>query len=984
MKEMTCAEVNSILEKLSPADREQCCKSLVKIISTDKEHTSELDEIITAVILYAYECEIIPLLLTCELLIISIDFKILVSITAEKIKFVRSKMHMLDYKGMRDLIKTLLVEKLDKLPQYLTEHQRRQLIPIEELTVDLIDRKKNFCPALFIITEISRISLTSHVHILPKVSLKIREVVASFRPLAEICTMIGRTWMYPITAHLCYHSQVSSWKLSDGKLHFKTHLPYSTENCAPQSYFQYILLKQPRGHENLSHFIRPVMPTVPPPKIQCNEIMQMLILEAMCAIEESEHDAIHPINQYNWMHIVHLVVYALCHHTATSYGSFDQLIEMLRVQLKISQYRKARGELMWLLLNFISYAVTEKIPINENDITDIFNILYPDEPVWAGCSTDTVGMVRFFAPAAIWSNLARQTKSGEEPPKPPEKLARFSTMLELEKKQYLSEEFLAVVANAHPSDPENPKMPNRHVQQALLKKIEASTEDPSHQWLLPHGHKTDSHVIALDMTLLDSLTFYAKHNITYFLLMHLKEVCNVGRLPSPALIETLTRLPFASEVNRLSSLIFQAFITEIQTFGQTLSEIHNDPTKSNSLNINTIAILAQIIIYRFLGSPVSLANKCLALKAAYDGINWCCKMAIPALQAKMHHLYGLMEQIIMRIFIWTPPSELIHVLAYAMKFNLLAPPAMFGQDTQPYGAVFHVCPEISRIFLINLIRSYKLAYSGDLGPSDSLASLSQVHKFPESVRRWFPENLQHACKVDEGPNDDLFNIYQKQSDADWAMWNQWIQQQQAQYTESFWNDCANQFITERHGQYTLLISVFRYMDGGHPPPVVFKILSMMKIKDLILNVNAFVDYILYICKQARHDNERFIHLVGIVDKMVFEFNYISFDRFFLAMVMHPNDDSSIEFALLILHTLITQFRNFVQHINIIHYLPSHYTSATSNSQEFFKNMTEYYNKFPEYTYGELQSFTCILWDFGGEDFTRRRYVAAKSVGIASE
>jgi hypothetical protein len=258
-------------------------------------------------------------------------------------------------------------------------------------------------------------------------------------------------------------------------------------------------------------------------------------------------------------------------------------------------------------------------------------------------------------------------------------------------------------------------MPNRHVQQALLKKIEASTEDPSHQWLLPHGHKTDSHVIALDMTLLDSLTFYAKHNITYFLLMHLKEVCNVGRLPSPALIgmvvllletvseghttpspspfptrsttpgekpgicpymlsrsaarfqirqflETLTRLPFASEVNRLSSLIFQAFITEIQTFGQTLSEIHNDPTKSNSLNINTIAILAQIIIYRFLGSPVSLANKCLALKAAYDGINWCCKMAIPALQAKMHHLYGLMEQIIMRIFIWTPPSELIHVL----------------------------------------------------------------------------------------------------------------------------------------------------------------------------------------------------------------------------------------------------------------------------------------------------------------------------------
>jgi hypothetical protein len=112
-----------------------------------------------------------------------------------------------------------------------------------------------------------------------------------------------------------------------------------------------------------------------------------------------------------------------------------------------------------------------------------------------------------------------------------------------------------------------------------------------------------------------------------------------------------------------------------------------------------------------------------------------------------------------------------------MKFNLLAPPAMFGQDTQPYGAVFHVCPEISRIFLINLIRSYKLAYSGDLGPSDSLASLSQVHKFPESVRRWFPENLQHACKVDEGPNDDLFSLYQKVTSSDQIKryeWNDFI------------------------------------------------------------------------------------------------------------------------------------------------------------------------------------------------------------------
>lgn len=33
--------------------------------------------------------------------------------------------------------------------------------------IDLIDRKKNYCPALFFITEISRIATNSSVHFLP-------------------------------------------------------------------------------------------------------------------------------------------------------------------------------------------------------------------------------------------------------------------------------------------------------------------------------------------------------------------------------------------------------------------------------------------------------------------------------------------------------------------------------------------------------------------------------------------------------------------------------------------------------------------------------------------------------------------------------------------------------------------------------------------------------------------------------------------------
>lgn len=53
--------------------------------------------------------------MACQLLVTSIDFKMLIPLNKEKIDFVREHMHLLDYKNMRDLLKLLLVEKLDKM-----------------------------------------------------------------------------------------------------------------------------------------------------------------------------------------------------------------------------------------------------------------------------------------------------------------------------------------------------------------------------------------------------------------------------------------------------------------------------------------------------------------------------------------------------------------------------------------------------------------------------------------------------------------------------------------------------------------------------------------------------------------------------------------------------------------------------------------------------------------------------------------------------
>lgn len=76
--------------------------------------------------------------LTCQLLVASIDFRLKIPLNPEKIHFVRQSMDQLDYKNMRDLLKLLLMEKLDKMQCQLTEHQHRHLAPIEAVIFALI------------------------------------------------------------------------------------------------------------------------------------------------------------------------------------------------------------------------------------------------------------------------------------------------------------------------------------------------------------------------------------------------------------------------------------------------------------------------------------------------------------------------------------------------------------------------------------------------------------------------------------------------------------------------------------------------------------------------------------------------------------------------------------------------------------------------------------------------------------------------------
>lgn len=67
-------------------------------------------------------------------------------------------------------------------------------------------------------------------------------------------TIIGRSWLYPVAAHISFPVSTPSWKLevTTTRLHQRAHLPYKSELFAPQSFLLYTLLRQPRGKDTIS------------------------------------------------------------------------------------------------------------------------------------------------------------------------------------------------------------------------------------------------------------------------------------------------------------------------------------------------------------------------------------------------------------------------------------------------------------------------------------------------------------------------------------------------------------------------------------------------------------------------------------------------------------------------------------------------------------------------------------------------------------
>lgn len=68
-----------------------------------------------------------------------------------------------------------------------------------------------------------------------------------------------------------------------------------------------------------------------PQRLQCDELLHMIILEAMSEMEKTDIRLDDPSNQYQWMNITQAVTFSLLHGNA----SFSRLLKILYESVRI-------------------------------------------------------------------------------------------------------------------------------------------------------------------------------------------------------------------------------------------------------------------------------------------------------------------------------------------------------------------------------------------------------------------------------------------------------------------------------------------------------------------------------------------------------------------------------------------------------------------------------------------------------------------------
>ncbi|KAM9839929.1 mediator of RNA polymerase II transcription subunit 23 isoform 6-T6 [Aulostomus maculatus] len=208
---------------LPQESHEQCVQWIVRFIHS--QHSPKRISFLYDCLAMAVETSLLPPRMVCVALISSDNLEwertLLWALT---FKLIRKIIGGVDYKGVRDLLKSVL-DKIQTIPICVSSAIVQQLLAAKEVVEYILNRNACLLPAYFAITEIRKLYPEGQLSHWLLGSL-ISDFVDSFRPTARINSICGRCSLLPVVNNsgaIC-----NSWKLDPTSLRFplKGMLPF--------------------------------------------------------------------------------------------------------------------------------------------------------------------------------------------------------------------------------------------------------------------------------------------------------------------------------------------------------------------------------------------------------------------------------------------------------------------------------------------------------------------------------------------------------------------------------------------------------------------------------------------------------------------------------------------------------------------------------------------------------------------------------------
>lgn len=878
-------------------------------------------------------------ILSCDKLIYNLpDFWI------ESFTLIRKILGGVDYKGVREIMKGCM-EKACTIPAKLNASVQPQLKVLENVIEYIFDRNACLLPSYFIVTEIQKVYPEKKIWPHWKLSKLLSNFVESFRPVAQMVSIINHAKMLPVVEHTGYADHlVNPWLLDPSTLKFslKGALPYDADLLKPQTELLRYVLQQPYSRD----MVCSMLGLQKQHKQRCQALEEQMVELVIIAMERSENDvSIGQTSQastsgqtgqtgggggttgqtsgtnentdtnstvssyWMWLHLSSQLIYFILFQ----FVCFSNVVMAIHEKLAARNLRKGRDHLMWVLLQFISGSIQKNPLANFLPVLKLYDLLYPEkEPLPVPDYNQTV-CAHQMATTCIWIHLLKKAQlehANMHRPIPHALKAHHEFLQHLvmpTTSLCLGSDYrIALSCNAYSTYQEFFSRPMAALIDTVLgtqknqQQQQQSQSQPTN--LQNNAALATGPITPLSMSILDSLTVHSKMSVIHAIVTHVMKLAqSKNNMPlAPALVETYSRLLVYTEIE---SLGIKGFISQLL------------PTIFKSHAWGTLHTLLDMFSYRM--HHIQPHYRVQILSHLHS------LAAVP--QTNQTQLHLCVESTALRMITGLGSAEVQPQLS---RF-LSEPKTLVSSESE----------ELNRVLVLTLARSMHVTNTG----ADSLSGTwckellntimqNTPHSWTNNTLQCFPPVLSEFFQQNSVPRENKQQI-KKAVEEEYRNWASMSNE----------NDIIAHFSVPGTPPLFLCLLWKMILETDRISPIAYKILERIGARALSAHLRKFCDYIVFEFANSvggQHVNK----CVDTINHMIWKYNIVTIDRLVLCLALRSQEGNEAQVCFFIIQLLLlkaAEFRNRVQEF-VKENSPEHWKQSNWHEKHL-----AFHRKFPE-------------------------------------